>query len=105
MTDAYERWRDMPFPEASSNDATDDLHKDLAYWDAMAAEILIPVVERGAHYDEGALDLDSGLRSLSQRITAASTSASTEDRARLRSYDNYAEAVAAAIQEVRLTPE
>jgi type I site-specific restriction endonuclease len=41
-TDAYARWRNEPFPSGST---TDEVHADLAYWDAMVADTVIPIVD------------------------------------------------------------
>ncbi len=56
MGDAYDRWRGLPFPPASATDEVDELHKQLAQWDAFVADRVVPVVTRDAPCDEGVLD-------------------------------------------------
>jgi hypothetical protein len=71
---AYARWRAQPFPNSSEDDELDELNKDLAYWDAMVADAIVPMMERGAAYDAGVLDLQAGLASCRQRLVASQRS-------------------------------
>lgn len=79
----------------------DELHADLAYWDAMVADAVLPVAELELPYDSGVLDLDAGLSALADRIGAVSESASGDDAALLRRYADYASALMAANTEAR----
>lgn len=101
---AYSRWRGMSFPPGSAADQVDELHAELAYWDAMVAEAVIPVVADGRPYDPGVLDLDAGLRALAERIAMVSATARGDEAALLRQYADYAEALTAANAEVQRSP-
>jgi hypothetical protein len=46
----------------------DELNKELAYWDAMVADTIIPVAQQGIPYNSGVLDLAQGLRVYRQRL-------------------------------------
>jgi hypothetical protein len=100
---AYDRWRGLAFPPGSASDHVDELHTDLAYWDSMVADTVIPVAERGEPYDSGVLDLEAGLRALAARISAVSVAASGEDAGLLCQYAAYADALLAATTEAALT--
>ncbi|MCW2528193.1 MAG: hypothetical protein JWM76_3053 [Pseudonocardiales bacterium] len=39
------------FPKLDHDDYLDQLNQDLAYWDAMVADTIIPVMEHGTVYD------------------------------------------------------
>lgn len=98
---AYSRWRGLAFPPGSASDKVDQLHPDLAYWDSMVADTLLPVAEHKQPYDSGVLDLDAGLRALADRIAAVSAIASGDDAALLGRYADYASALIAANTEAR----
>lgn len=98
---AYGRWRGLAFPPGSASEQVDELHADLAYWDSMVADTVIPVAERGQPYDPGVLDLEAGLRALADRIAAVSVTASGYDAALLGRYADYAEALIATNTEAR----
>jgi hypothetical protein len=102
MSDTCARWRALPFPEASPEDFVDEIHKDLAYWDAMVADTIVPVMERGARHDSGMLDLEAGLTALGGKISAAiAGSDSSAGVDRVRDYDAYLATLSAANFEAR----
>jgi len=86
----------MPFPEGSNRDDVDELHGDLAYWDSMVAEAVIPMT-KGVPYDEGVLDLADGVQDLLRRIEALGSTADDADRDLLGSYANYSRSLAAVV--------
>ena len=86
----------MPFPEGTNRDDIDELHAELAYWDSMVAEVVIPMT-KGVPYDEGALDLAVGVEDLLGRIEALRSTADEAGRDVLGSYANYARSLAAVI--------
>ena len=98
---AYARWRGLAFPPGSSSDLVDELHADLAYWDSMVADTVLPVAEHGQPYDSGVVDLDAGLRAVADRIAAVSVAASGAEAALLGQYGDYAAALIAANAEAR----
>jgi hypothetical protein len=77
--DAYARWRNEPFPSGSTTDEVDEVHGDLAYWDAMVADTVIPIVENGAAYNSGVLDIEFGLSQLNARTLALRERSSPND--------------------------
>ena len=98
-TDAYARWRKEPFPTGSSTDEVDEVdevHADLAYWDAMVADTVIPVVENDAAYNSGVLDIEFGLSQLKARTLALHERSSPSDATTLAAYQRYIELLIAA---------
>jgi hypothetical protein len=92
---AYSRWRGLSFPPGSATDQVDELHAELAYWDAMVADTVIPVVADGRPYDPGVLGLGAGLRALAERIAMVLATARGDEAALLRQYADYAQALTA----------
>jgi hypothetical protein len=88
---AYRRWRDQPFPASSVDDDLDELHKDLAYWDAMVADTIIPAIEHGARYNPGVLDLNHGLAGYREKAVTASQQAGPAEAALIAQYLAYAD--------------
>jgi hypothetical protein len=94
--DAYGRWRNEPFPEGSTTDEVDEAHADLAYWDIMVADRVIPVVENGAAYNAGVLDIEFGLSQLHARTLALRERSSPSDAETLAAFQRYIELLIAA---------
>ena len=64
---AYATWRRTPFPIGSGSDEVEELHADLAMWDAFVAEAVIPM-EGGRRYDPGVHDQAAAVEDLRRRI-------------------------------------
>jgi hypothetical protein len=89
--ESYRRWRDAPFPSGSTNDAVDELHAQLAQWDAFVADEVIPVAEGHAHKPGigSAYDIAKELELLRAGIEALAERVGPDDQALLRQYDDY----------------
>ena len=96
LGEEYEAWRRMPFPTGSSNDDIDELHAELATWDAFVAEAVIPM-ERGRPYDPGIHDQAAEIRHLRSRIEALTPTVAGEDRESLVAYREYCDSLMAVI--------
>ncbi|HEX4687354.1 MAG TPA: hypothetical protein VH228_11265 [Nocardioides sp.] len=92
---AYDAWRALPFPSGSSVDEVDEAHADLAYWDAMTAETVVPMVERASAYDPGVLDFPSGLAALRDRLLVLREAVSDSEADVLGGYVEYVDALVA----------
>jgi hypothetical protein len=79
---------------ASLVEEVDEVHKELAYWDAMTAEAVVPMIKRSAPYDPGVVDFVSGLAGLRYRLVVLAER-NDMDRERLDAYVEYADALAA----------
>jgi hypothetical protein len=93
---AYERWRRTPLPSGTLNEEVDELHADLAMWDAFVADAVIPMAD-GRQYDPGVHDQAAEVENLRQRIEVVMREAVAEDREQLRLYREYCDLLQAVI--------
>jgi hypothetical protein len=91
----YDNWRSLSFPVGSSVDAVDEAHADLAYWDAMTAEAVIPLADGSGTYDPGVIDFPAGLAQLRERLVGLQATASASESGTLKQYIEYVDALAA----------
>jgi hypothetical protein len=92
-TDAFgaarQAWLETPMPAGSTTDDVDELKADLAYWDHMVAETVLPYVNDGV-WREPPVDVHTGLAAVRQRVTNCARSATVANVELLRQYDAYA---------------
>jgi hypothetical protein len=93
---AYSRWRTASFPAGGVSETIDAAHADLAYWDAMVADTIVPITESGAAYDSGALDLSAGLSAFRQKLSEEANRAAPDEAAVFADYAQYTELMIAA---------
>ena len=86
--EAYRAWRSQPFPSGSHDDQIDDIHAQLAYVDAVVADVVIPFVESGRDVSVK-LDVAALLNELSSRIAAHDETVSARLDGRLAEYQHY----------------
>ncbi len=85
--DAYAAWREAVFPVGHSDDAIDELHAQLAYWDCMVAEDAIPLRD-GRTVVRGPVDVGEGLRQFRSAIEATVVDTDSK-RQKLVEYSTY----------------
>jgi hypothetical protein len=95
------RWRSAAFPRGSHLDGVDELHAELAYWDAMVADAAIPL-DKGQRVPGGFLDVKAGLAELRMKLELCPRD-SEEARDRVVRYLKLLEDVEALV-EPRLDP-
>jgi hypothetical protein len=93
----YEKWRAASFPSGSSDDVVDELHAQLAQWDAFAADAMVPFAD-GRGFEPGQLDISSGLAELRDRVDALAATADPENAKRLSEYLDYCDLLRSAYQ-------
>lgn len=93
MMSAFEEhahaWRSAAFPRGSAVDALDEIHADLALYDACVAESVVPFLDRGV-WEPAAIDVLGALDELSLRI-ASLQAVGTDDSEAASSYATYAD--------------
>ena len=98
LTTSYERWQREPFPPGHPDDAIDELHADLALADSWVADSVTPFVERGMH-EPARIDVISELHELRGRATDLEASVASDDRALVRDYAAYLDALLVVYQD------
>jgi hypothetical protein len=88
-------WTSLPFPVGSSVDEVDELHADLAYWDAMTADAVLPMADDSGSYDPGVLDSQTGLADLRERLLNMRTRGGMRDADTIDQYVEYVDALVA----------
>ncbi len=91
----FDEWRSLSFPVGSSVDEVDEAHADLAYWDAMTAEAVIPMADGSEVYDPGVLDFQTGLAQFRERLVGLRATASASESETLAAYVEYVDALSA----------
>lgn len=91
-TSAYDAWRALAFPKGSAVDEIDEVHADLAYWDAITFETIGPLAENSIRYDPGVLDFRVELPALRERLLAMRGRYHDAEAAVLDGYVRYADA-------------
>jgi hypothetical protein len=89
----YDNWRSLPFPVGSSVDEVDEGHADLAYWDAMTAEAVIPLADGSGPYDPGVIDFPVGLVQFRERLIGLQATSSASESDTLDRYIEYVDAL------------
>jgi hypothetical protein len=93
ITDAFavarQAWLDAPMPHGSATDDVDELKADLAYWDYVVAETVLPYADDGV-WTEAPVDVRHGIADLRKRVHERARSASGRDVELLHKYDSYA---------------
>ncbi len=98
MMGALQHWRTTPFPEGSDDDSVDEVHAQIAQWDAFVADLAIPL-ERGRLVPAPAIDLRSGIAETLLEVQGLAQLAGAE-AARLCSYAAYCELLLAVLDEI-----
>lgn len=98
MMDALHHWRNAPFPEGSDDDAVDEVHAQVAQWDALVADLAIPL-ERGQLVPAPVIDLRSGIAETLLAVQGLAELAGA-GAAKLRSYAAYCELLLAVLDEI-----
>ena len=92
FTNAYQRWLQEPIPPGSGVDTIDELHAELAQWDAFVADLAVPY-SKGAEVAQPVYDFGEAIAQLGNRLRQSErlrpADASTLDR-----YVNYLHLVA-----------
>jgi hypothetical protein len=90
FVDAYRSWMDQPFPDASTDEAVDDIHKDLVLVDDYVANEAIPWTEEGLR-TESEVDVSGAIAELKDRILELQATAPPQEADQLGSYLEYLE--------------
>ena len=86
---AREAWIAAPFPEGSATDEdADDLKSDLAYWDYIVADTVLPFVNGGG-WREPPVDVRSGIGDMRKRTQELAGRAKSDEVDRVRRYEDY----------------
>ena len=91
----YEAWQRLRFPTGSADDAVDEAHADLAYWDAMTADAVIPLAKGRGRYDPGLLDFRAGLARFRSELLSLQAASDEEASAKFASYLEFVDALIA----------
>lgn len=86
--DAYKEWRQAPFPKGSSDDAVDELHAELAQWDAFVADEVIAIAD-GRTPQPGVVDIRAELDSFQMKIAGVEANSHGAAREQLAAYRHY----------------
>jgi hypothetical protein len=87
--DTYNQWRAASFPNGSANDAVDELHAQLAQWDALVADEVIPIAGGHSHRPGAVNNIAMELETLCARIGSLVDGIGPADQELLRQYGEY----------------
>jgi hypothetical protein len=87
--DAYESWKNQPFPSGSSWDELDEVHADLALADTWVADTVGPFIESGV-YRPAQVDVIGTLDKIRNRAIQLGAQGEGEDKRLAEEYAKYA---------------